>query len=58
MSAFLPQRITKETELIFDAEPRRVFPLLCPVREYELDWALAVSGAVFRTKKSLSPISV
>jgi hypothetical protein len=35
MSAFVPQRITKETELKIDAEPRQVFPLLCPVREYE-----------------------
>lgn len=35
MNAFLPQRITKETELIADADPQTVFPLLCPVREYE-----------------------
>jgi hypothetical protein len=35
MNAFLPQRITKETELMIDADPRKVFPLLCPVREYE-----------------------
>jgi hypothetical protein len=35
MNAFLPQRISKETELTIDADPRKVFPLLCPVREYE-----------------------
>lgn len=35
MNAFLPQRIIKETELIADADPQTVFPLLCPVREYE-----------------------
>jgi hypothetical protein len=36
MNGFLSQRITKDTELIIDAAPQRVFPLLCPVREY--DW--------------------
>lgn len=36
MDAFVPQRITKETELMIEAEPQQVFPLLCPVREY--DW--------------------
>ena len=36
MSTFLPRRISKETELMIDADPVRVFPLLCPVREY--DW--------------------
>lgn len=35
MNEFLPQRITKETELMIHAEPQQVFPLLCPVREYE-----------------------
>ena len=35
MNDFLPQRIIRETELIIDADPRHVFPLLCPVREYE-----------------------
>jgi hypothetical protein len=35
MSAFVPQRITKETELMIEADPHKVFPLLCPVREYE-----------------------
>ncbi len=35
MNAFLPQRITREIELIIDADPQQVFPLLCPVREYE-----------------------
>jgi hypothetical protein len=35
MNEFLPQRIIKETELIIDADPQQVFPLLCPVREYE-----------------------
>ena len=36
MNAFLPQRFTKEIELTIDAAPRQIFPLLCPVREY--DW--------------------
>ncbi len=35
MNEFIPQRIVKETELTIDADPRKVFPLLCPVREYE-----------------------
>ena len=35
MSMFKPVRITKETQLHISAEPHRVFPLLCPVREYE-----------------------
>jgi hypothetical protein len=35
MNEFLPQRIAKETELMIDADPRQVFPLLCPVRENE-----------------------
>jgi hypothetical protein len=35
MSAFIPQRITKEIELTIEADPRQIFPLLCPVREYE-----------------------
>lgn len=35
MNAFVPQRSTKETELIIEADPGTVFPLLCPVREYE-----------------------
>ncbi len=35
MNAFLPQRITKETELNIEADPQQVFPMLCPVREYE-----------------------
>ena len=35
MNDFMPQRITKETQLMIEAEPRKVFPLLCPVREYE-----------------------
>ncbi len=36
MIEFLPQRASKQTELIIDADPQQVFPLLCPVREY--DW--------------------
>jgi len=36
MNAFLPQRFTREIELRIAASPQRVFPLLCPVREY--DW--------------------
>jgi hypothetical protein len=36
MNEFLPQRITQETELTINADPKQVFPLLCPVREY--DW--------------------
>jgi hypothetical protein len=35
MNDFLPHRITKETELTIHADPHTVFPLLCPVREYE-----------------------
>jgi hypothetical protein len=35
MNEFIPQRIVKETELTIAADPRKVFPLLCPVREYE-----------------------
>jgi len=35
MNEFIPQRIVKETELVIAADPREVFPLLCPVREYE-----------------------
>jgi len=35
MQEFQLQRIIKETELIIDADPQTVFPLLCPVREYE-----------------------
>ena len=35
MNDFLPRRITRETEMIINADPQRVFPLLCPVREYE-----------------------
>ena len=35
MNEFIPQRIIKETELIIAADPQKVFPLLCPVREYE-----------------------
>ena len=35
MNAFKPLRITKETELDITARPEKVFPLLCPVREYE-----------------------
>ena len=35
MTEFLPQRIIKEAQLTIDADPGQVFPLLCPVREYE-----------------------
>ena len=35
MNTFESLRITKETQLHIAAEPSRVFPLLCPVREYE-----------------------
>jgi hypothetical protein len=35
MNEFIPQGIIKETELIIAADPQKVFPLLCPVREYE-----------------------
>lgn len=35
MNDFVPQRISKQIELIIDADPQQVFPLLCPVREYE-----------------------
>lgn len=35
MNAFAPRRITRETEWTTGAAPGRVFPLLCPVREYE-----------------------
>ncbi len=36
MNAFKPKRITKEAGLDIAATPEKVFPLLCPVREY--DW--------------------
>ena len=35
MNAFKPQRLVKETELNIQATPQEIFPLLCPVREYE-----------------------
>lgn len=35
MNAFKPLRMTKETRLMIEAAPKKVFPLLCPVREYE-----------------------
>jgi len=35
MNDFIPQRIVKETELTIHSKPRAIFPLLCPVREYE-----------------------
>ena len=35
MNTFKPLRITKQTEMDIKAAPATVFPLLCPVREYE-----------------------
>jgi hypothetical protein len=53
-------RQTHTVDLHFDASPEVVFPLLCPVREYEwiADWncrmvytasGIAEAGAIFRT---------
>ena len=61
MTAFNPIRVTRSYTMTADAPPAEVFPLLCPVREYEWiePWScdmvfsesgLAESNAVFRTR--------
>jgi hypothetical protein len=44
MEAGMAMRRTFEAELRFEAPPERVFPLLCPVREYDWieDWSCAI----------------
>jgi hypothetical protein len=60
MTAFNPIRVTRSYSMTVDAPPAAVFPLLCPVREYEWiePWScdmvfsesgLAENHAVFRT---------
>jgi hypothetical protein len=60
MTAFNPIRVIKSYTMTLDAPPAEVFPLLCPVREYEWiePWScdmvfsesgLAENHAVFRT---------
>jgi hypothetical protein len=61
MTAFNPIRVTRSYTMTADAPPAEVFPLLCPVREYEWiePWScdiifsesgLAENHAVFRTR--------
>ena len=60
MTAFKSERVIKSFTMTLDALPAMVFPLLCPVREYEwiepwsCDMVFSASGvaennAVFRT---------
>jgi hypothetical protein len=61
MTVFKPIRVTRSYTMTIDAPPAAVFPLLCPVREYEWiePWScdmifsksgLAENNAVFRTR--------